>query len=129
MINKIEEELDNLKQKYTDLVYLKSDFGQYYVEFTINLPDGWSSSSVKVAFYIPHGYPFACPCDFYADCSLNLSHGGTAKAVIPNELTSLVTGNKMNLYLNRIIDGKWNPNLCSLKSYIAVIKNRFNDIS
>ena len=90
------------------------------------LPPGWSQSETQVWFVVPAGYPGANPDCFWAEAELHLANGGAPR----NTSVQLLPGTStQTLWFSWHVVRGWNPVTHDLRTYVAMIAARFQEVS
>jgi len=99
--------------------------GTYLVKlYDFRLPKGWNQQTVNVYFLLPVGYPVARPDTFWTDPGLTLLNGGPPANTGTNQPEGVPPG----LLWFSWHPSAWNPNRDTLSTYVAIIRQRFNEI-
>ena len=88
------------------------------------LPKGWNRQETTVYFLVPVGYPVARPDTFWTDPGLMLLNGGPPANTGNNQPEGIPPG----LLWFSWHPSNWNPNRDTLLTYVAIIRNRFNEV-
>ena len=117
-MNIIEQQLKQLEEKFplAEILYNGKNLGTLHIP-QIKLPIGWNKSITDIYFYIPYGFPSACPQHFYTSYDLRLENGCNPRA------TQSIENYKYLMFYWRL--DKWSPNYDTLLTYVRVIQNRF----
>lgn len=120
----IEQQIQVLQSCFPTTTSQPLGSGAYLIVIDqVELPNGWTKSSVKVKFIAPVGYPLARPDCFWADSDLRLASGAMPKNTAINQIPQI---GGQHLWFSWHV-ASWNPNSDSLLTYLYVIKRRLQD--
>ena len=120
----IEKQLAELREKHPSAFTTVANSGATLVSIPeVNLPPGWSMSSVTVLFVAPPGFPNAQPDCFWVEpVGLRLGDGGTPQATNDSNPIPEFAEHKATWFSWHL--QQWDPIHDSLFTYLKVVMQR-----
>ena len=123
-MNPFESQFAKLLEDFPSATHTHVGDGSYNVVIpSFALPGGWSLPTVTVRFIAPVGYPISRPDCFWCDHGLTLATGGVPQ----NTGTNPMPGGPAPLLWFSWHVSAWSPNADNLRTYVHVIKKRFEE--
>ncbi len=129
MNDRIKAEIDQLKQRYPDLTL--DENGLWVCIPSYPLPEGWSATSIDVAFQIPTAYPGTPPYGIYVLAGFRHSTGMPTNYTEPASAQPPFQG-EWGVFSWTPVDGAWKPGTkvsegSNLLNWVIGFRERFQE--